>query len=44
MVNSSGLYRFRVGEYQLISHIDDGTIQVLVLDVGHRSQIYQRRS
>lgn len=42
LVGSDSLYRFRVGDYRLISFIDDGKVRVLVLDVGHRSTIYKK--
>ena len=34
-------WKYRVGDYRLIAHIDDGTITVLILSVGHRRQIYR---
>jgi mRNA interferase RelE/StbE len=33
-------YRIRVGDYLVIYRIDDGRVTVLVLDVGHRREIY----
>jgi mRNA interferase RelE/StbE len=42
LVDSDGLYRFRVGDYRLVSFIDDGKIRILVLAVGHRGVIYKR--
>ena len=34
-------WKYRVGDYRLIAHIDDVTITVLILSVGHRRQIYR---
>ena len=38
----SGLWRYRVGDYRVICKIHDGTICVLVLDVGHRREVYRK--
>lgn len=36
----SGLWRYRVGDYRILCRIEDDKVVVLVLAVGHRSQIY----
>jgi mRNA interferase RelE/StbE len=36
-----GLWRYRVGDYRLICHIQDERITVLVLEVGHRKDVYR---
>ena len=36
-----GLWRYRVGDYRVICEIRDATIQVLVLRLGHRRDIYR---
>lgn len=36
-----GLWRYRVGDYRLICDIQDEKITVLVLDVGHRKDVYR---
>lgn len=36
-----GLWRFRVGDYRVIARIDGATITILVLDIGHRKDIYK---
>ncbi len=38
--NKSGQWRYRVGDYRLISVINDSKITILVLNVGHRRDIY----
>ncbi len=38
--NHKGKWRYRVGDYRIICHIDDDEILILVLDVGHRRDIY----
>ena len=39
----SGLFRIRVGDYRIIYSIDDAVFTVLVVAVGHRRDVYQRR-
>jgi len=36
-------YRVRVGDYRVIYTIEDKQRFVLVLEIGHRREIYQRR-
>lgn len=36
----AGLWRYRVGDYRLICRIQDTDIEILVLRVGHRKNIY----
>jgi mRNA interferase RelE/StbE len=36
-----GLWRYRVGDYRLICDIQDEKITVLVLQVGHRKDVYR---
>jgi len=38
--NKSGEWRYRVGDYRIISHIDDEKIIILILEIGHRRDIY----
>lgn len=35
-----GLWRFRVRDYRIISRLRDDRLVVLVVEVGHRSTIY----
>lgn len=35
-----GLWRYRVGNYRLISKIDKGKLVILLVEIGHRSNIY----
>ena len=37
------LYRVRVGDYRVIYEISDRRLLVLVLKVGHRSEVYKGR-
>ena len=38
--NRSGEWRYRVGDYRILAKIDDNKITILVLNVGHRRDIY----
>lgn len=38
-----GLWRVRVGDYRVIYNIDDRIVTILVLRIGHRREIYERR-
>ena len=40
--NHSGQWQYRVGDYRIISEINDNKIIVLVLNIGHRSDIYDK--
>ena len=35
------LWRYRVGDFRVICDLQDGRLLVLVLGVGHRSQVYR---
>jgi mRNA interferase RelE/StbE len=39
----AGLWRYRVGDYRLICELVDERLVVLVVRLGHRSQIYASR-
>ena len=39
--NLAGLWRYRVGNYRLIAEIHDDRLVILMLEVGHRGEIYQ---
>ncbi len=38
--NLLGLWRYRVGDYRVISKIEDDVFTVLIIKVGHRKEIY----
>lgn len=40
--NHSGQWRYRVGDYRLLADIQDDKIVILILHVGHRSEIYKQ--
>ena len=35
-------YRLRVGDYRVILDIQNETVRILILKVGHRSNVYER--
>ena len=37
----AGFWRYRVGDYRVICSIEDSALVVLVIDVGHRKDIYK---
>lgn len=38
--NRSGQWRYRIGDYRLICEINDSELIILVLSIGHRSEVY----
>ena len=37
----AGLWRYRIGDYRLVCHLQDARLVVLVVKVGHRSDVYR---
>lgn len=35
------LWKYRVGDYRIISSIDDGTVRILVVKIGNRRDVYR---
>ena len=40
--DKSGQWRYRVGDYRLLAEIQDDRIVILILNVGHRREIYRQ--
>lgn len=38
--NRSGQWRYRIGNYRVIADINDEKVLILVLEIGHRRDIY----
>lgn len=38
--NKSGQWRYRVGDYRLLAVIEDSRIKILILNIGHRREVY----
>jgi len=36
------LYRVRVGDYRILYQVQDAILVVLVVEIGHRREIYRR--
>jgi len=36
-----GLWKYRVGDYRIICDIKQHQLTVLVIDIGHRSEVYK---
>lgn len=43
LVGGAGEWRVRTGDYRIVYESEDNRLLVLVLSVGHRLEIYQRR-
>ena len=40
--NKKGQWRYRVGDYRLLANIEDEKIIILLLNIGHRKEIYNK--
>ncbi len=40
--NSQDIYRVRVEDYRIIYEIQDAVLRVLIIEVGHRREVYRR--
>lgn len=36
----AGFWRYRIGDYRAICHMEDQVLMILVVEVGHRKNIY----
>ncbi|MFS1564296.1 MAG: type II toxin-antitoxin system RelE family toxin [Candidatus Arsenophonus phytopathogenicus] len=36
-----GLWRYRVGNYRIVANIQDKELIILIIDIGHRKNIYR---
>lgn len=36
----SGQWRYRIGDYRLLADIQDNKLTIIVIEIGHRSKIY----
>jgi len=34
-------WKYRVGDYRIISNIEDGTLSILVVKIGNRREVYR---
>jgi len=35
-------WKYRVGDYRIIAHIDDGIVEILIVRIGNRREVYRR--
>lgn len=40
--NKKGLWRYRVGDYRIICNISNNQLLVLIVDIGHRKEVYKK--
>ncbi len=40
--DKAGFWRYRVGDYRIIARIEDQRLMVLIIAIGHRSEIYRK--
>ena len=36
------LWKYRQGDYRIVASIQDGLVQILVVKIGHRREVYRR--
>lgn len=41
VADKKGVWRYRVGNYRLLAHIFDDRLIILIVDAGHRRDIYK---
>jgi len=39
--DKKNIWRYRIGDYRLLAHIFDERLVILVIDAGHRKDIYK---
>ena len=39
--NLQGLWRYRIGDYRIIAKIQDNRLVILLINIGHRKEIYR---
>jgi mRNA interferase RelE/StbE len=42
LADAEGLWRIRVGDYRIVYQVREQLLQVLVVLVGHRGDVYRR--
>jgi len=40
LTGEKNIWRYRVGDYRILTEIKDNQIVILVIDIGHRSNVY----
>lgn len=39
--NLGGLWRYRIGDWRVIARIEEQRLVILVIEIGHRSEVYR---
>ena len=39
--DKAGVWRYRMGGYRILCHLDDNTLVVFVVSAGHRKEVYR---
>ncbi len=39
----AGLWRYRVGDYRILCRIEEEKISIIVVVIGHRSEVYRKQ-
>jgi mRNA interferase RelE/StbE len=39
--DKKGAWRYRVGDYRILAKIEDNILIILIIEVGHRKEIYK---
>lgn len=42
--DKSGQWRYRVGDYRIIAQIQDEKVTILLVNIGHRREVYKKIS
>ena len=37
------LWKYRVGDYRILAEVEDATIRIVVIRIGHRREVYRRQ-
>lgn len=40
--NFSELWRYRIGAYRIIAEINNDTVTIIIVDIGHRKEVYEK--
>jgi mRNA interferase RelE/StbE len=44
LVGEGNLYRLRLGDYRVLYTVEQGELVILIISVGHRREVYRRRT